>query len=198
MMEDYVDVAERVQQFFTKYPEGSLQPLDPTEPYKLLEVNGHTVLVYAAAAYRDPHDPKPGIGMAWELVPGRTPYTAGSELMVAETSAWGRALAALGFATKKIATKEEVKAAESRRTITREEFNKTVRIQPTEPIVDDWTVEAIQAELGATPIEDTHPSCKHGKRIRKSGTNAKGPWVGWYCPEPRDSTDRCEPKFGGK
>jgi hypothetical protein len=29
---------------------------------------------------------RPGIGMAWEPFPGRTPYTKASELMNAETS----------------------------------------------------------------------------------------------------------------
>lgn len=191
-MDDYVDVAERVQLFFAKYPEGSLQPLDPHEPYRMIEVGGQAIIVYAAAAYRDPHDARPGIGMAWEFVPGRTPYTAHSELMVAETSAWGRALAALGFATKRIATSEEVKAAEGRR---------IERTQPkAPPVADPWATATtlIQDELGATPIEDSHPSCSHGARIRKTGENAKGPWVGWYCPQPRQAADRCQPIFGGK
>jgi hypothetical protein len=53
--------------------------------------------------------------MAWEPVPGRTPYTKGSELMVAETSAWGRSLAAIGIATNKsIASAEEVRSARER------------------------------------------------------------------------------------
>ena len=40
-----------------------------------------TMIVYVAAAYRTPDDSRPGIGTAWEVFPGRTPYTAGSELM---------------------------------------------------------------------------------------------------------------------
>jgi hypothetical protein len=53
--------------------------------------------------------------MAWEPVPGKTPYTRGSELMVAETSAWGRALAAIGIATNKsVASAEEVRSARER------------------------------------------------------------------------------------
>ncbi|HEY7821467.1 MAG TPA: hypothetical protein VIG24_01465, partial [Acidimicrobiia bacterium] len=68
-----------------------------------------------ACAYRTPDDPAPGVGLAWEPVPGRTPYTRGSELMVAETSAWGRALAAIGIATNKsVASAEEVRSAQER------------------------------------------------------------------------------------
>lgn len=114
-LDDYVDVAERLRLFHDAYPNGSLQPLDPSQPFRVIEVAGETRLVYAAAAYRQPDDPRPGVGIAWETLPGRTPYTRGSELMVAETSAWGRALASLGIATKRsIASRQEVAAARSR------------------------------------------------------------------------------------
>jgi hypothetical protein len=69
-----------------------------------------------AYAYRTPDDGRPGIGTAWEPVPGRTPYTRGSEVQNLETSAWGRAIAALGVATKAgIATAQEVEGAQARR-----------------------------------------------------------------------------------
>lgn len=103
---DYVEVPERIRQFYERYPEGSLQCWIP--PY-IEEKAGKPFVVYAAAAYRTPDDPRPGIGWAWEPVPGPTPYTKDSELMNAETSAWGRAIAALGFATKNIASAEEVR-----------------------------------------------------------------------------------------
>lgn len=108
---EYIEVHERVQQFYEKYPAGSLQ----TE-YSWDERDGERWLVVKAWAYRDPDDTKPGVGHAWEQVPGRTPYTRGSELMVGETSAWGRALAALGIAVHRgIASAGEIRAAESRR-----------------------------------------------------------------------------------
>jgi hypothetical protein len=114
--EDYIPVNERVAQFIAKYPEGSLQPADPAKPYTVIEGKGESSwIVYAAAAYRHPDDPRPGIGLAWEPVPGKTPYTRGSELMVAETSAWGRAIAALGIATNRsVASAEEVRSAQER------------------------------------------------------------------------------------
>ena len=91
-LENYVDVAERLQKFHERYPEGSLQGDYIIEP-----VAEQLMLIYCAKAYRHPADPRPGIGYAWEPIPGLTPYTRGSELMVGETTAWGRALAALGF-----------------------------------------------------------------------------------------------------
>lgn len=108
---DYVDVAERIVEFREKYPEGSLQPADLAEPFKVLTVGSDTFIVVVAAAYRTPDDRRPGIGMAYETYPGRTPYTRGSELQNAETSAWGRAIVAtLAADTKRgIASAQEVK-----------------------------------------------------------------------------------------
>jgi len=105
-MDDYVDVAERIRQFNERYPDGSLQ--NWIEPH-VIEVGDKLFIVYAAAAYRTQDDARPGIGYAWEPVPGPTPFTRDSELMNAETSAWGRAIVALGFETKKIASANEVR-----------------------------------------------------------------------------------------
>lgn len=108
---DYVDVASRIAAFYAQYPDGSLQ-MDPPE---FREIDGKMVIIGRGYAYRTPEDTRPGIGHAWELVPGTTPYTRGSELMNLETSVWGRCLAALGIATKKgIATHEEVQSAKAR------------------------------------------------------------------------------------
>ena len=113
--EDYIPVNERIAAFIAQYPSGSLRPLWPDEPYRVLGEGETKWLVYGACAFRTPDDPAPGVGLAWEPVPGRTPYTRGSELMVAETSAWGRALAAIGIATNKsIASAEEVRSAQER------------------------------------------------------------------------------------
>lgn len=109
MNDDYVDVAARIVEFKAAFPEGSLQPVDHDNPYILQEIGNETLIVYRAAAYRTPDDPRPGIGVASEVFPGRTPYTKGSEIMNAETSAWGRAIVALGIPTKRIASKEEVR-----------------------------------------------------------------------------------------
>lgn len=104
--DDYIDVAERIRVFKEKYPDGTLQSFMP--PW-VENVGGKSFIVYSAAAFRTPDDPRPGVGWAWEPVPGPTPYTRDSELQNAETSAWGRAIVALGFETKKIASAEEVR-----------------------------------------------------------------------------------------
>ncbi len=109
MNDDYIDVAERIREFKAAYPDGTLQPVDFDNPYVVQKIGDESIIVYRAAAYRTPEDPRPGIGVASEPYPGKTPYTKGSEIQNAETSAWGRAIVALGIPTKRIASTEEVR-----------------------------------------------------------------------------------------
>lgn len=109
--EGYIDVAERIAEFRGKYPDGSFQPANPDRPYAIEQIGDKTFVAVVAAAYRTPDDPRPGIGMAWEPLPGPTPFTKDSELQNAETSAWGRAIvAALAADTKRgVASANEVR-----------------------------------------------------------------------------------------
>jgi len=112
--EGYVDVATRIQQFRDLYPTGSLQPADHTQPVVVMTIGDKTFLQYVACAYRSPDDERPGIGVAWEPFPGQTSFTKNSEAMVAETSAWGRAIVAVLAADAKrgVASAEEVRNRE--------------------------------------------------------------------------------------
>lgn len=102
IMADYIPVNERVAAFYEAHPEGSLQS-------EVIELNDHRV-VMRGYAYRSADDAKPGIGHASQEIPGNTSFTKGSEVENCETSAWGRAIAALGFEVKRgIATAEDVR-----------------------------------------------------------------------------------------
>jgi hypothetical protein len=72
-----------------------------------------TFLVARAHVYRDEVEQAAelpaGTGEAWELLPGRTPYTRDSEGMNAETSAIGRAIKAAGIDVGRGASAEEVR-----------------------------------------------------------------------------------------
>lgn len=113
-MDGYVTVPERVALFYKRYPEGSLQ-MDQVE---FLEIEGKRWAMGRAYAYRTPDDPRPGIGTAWEIVPGTTPFTRGSEIQNLETSAWGRAIGALGIGIdKSLATIDEIEQAKHRQKV---------------------------------------------------------------------------------
>jgi hypothetical protein len=130
---DYVDVATRIRDFKHAYPDGSLQQVR----LEFHEIAGQQFVLYVAACFRTPDDLRPGIGTAWEPIPGRTPYTKDSEVMVAETSAWGRAIvAATGADTKNggpIASNDEVKARQT----------------PPTPVTKDWLREANECSFRA-------------------------------------------------
>lgn len=108
---DYVDVPSRIAEFREKHPDGSLQPADLAVPYRVEAIGEQTFVVVVAAAYRSPDDQRPGVGMAYEQFPGKTPYTKGSELQNAETSAWGRAIVAVLAADAKrgVASQEDIR-----------------------------------------------------------------------------------------
>lgn len=119
-LDDYNTVAERIREFYNKYPEGSLTAKYRIEtvPTAVKNEDGtwstldRPILVFKAKAYRHPEDNQPGIGHASEPLPGRTPYTKDSEWANGETSAWGRAIVAVGAADtrKGVASRDEVRA----------------------------------------------------------------------------------------
>lgn len=104
--EGYVDVASRWQKAKAEHPEARLEG-----SYEMHLVGDQWYVAYTARAYRSPSDLTPGVGTAWEPVPGRTNFTRDSELQNAETSAWGRALIAAGMAdaSNGIASADEVR-----------------------------------------------------------------------------------------
>ena len=115
-MDGYIDVPSRMALFYKRHPEGSLQ-MDPIE---WVEIDGKRWALGRAYAYRTPDDPRPGIGTAWEIVPGTTSFTRGSEVQNLETSAWGRAIGSLGIGIdKSIATLDEIEHAKARNKVER-------------------------------------------------------------------------------
>ena len=109
-MADYVDVKQRITEFYAKYPEGSIQ-----FEFKGILDSNPDMIWGIAYAYRTATDERPGIGTAAELGIGKTTFTRGSELMNLETSAWGRAIGSLGIGLgKSVSTKQEVEAAQAR------------------------------------------------------------------------------------
>lgn len=102
---DYVEVKDRIKLFLAAHPDGRLV----TDRVELWQDDGVPRVVVKALAYRTPDDPLPGVGWSWMTLPGTTTYTRGSELENTETSAWGRAIGALGIGIdKSIASANEV------------------------------------------------------------------------------------------
>lgn len=143
---DYKQVPERIADLKEKHPDARLRPVNPDKPFEIVTVGDRTFVVYAAACYRDADDPLPAIGVAWEPFPGRTPYTKDSELMNAETSAWGRAIvAALRSESKAIASAEDVRNRRADQEVSPPPRG-SVRRAPSRPPHDPETGELRQAK----------------------------------------------------
>lgn len=109
-MNDYIDVKQRINMFYSLYPEGSLQ-----FTFKGTLDHDEEMIWGIAYAYRHPDDRLPAIGHAQEASKGRTGFTRGSELQNLETSAIGRAIGMLGIGIDvALATKDEVSLAQQR------------------------------------------------------------------------------------
>jgi hypothetical protein len=109
-LDGYVEVKDRIALFYEKHPDGRLVT---TEVRATSEPDGVPRVWVEAAAYRTPDDPHPGKGWSWLILPGSTSFTRGSEIENAETSAWGRAIGALGIGiNKSIASSDEIASKE--------------------------------------------------------------------------------------
>jgi len=108
-LSNYVDVATRIKQLRAKHPDAVLRPANPDEPFRVVEIGGREFIIYVAACYRSPDDKMPAIAVAAEPVIGASSFTRNSEVMNAETSAWGRAImAALAVDEPHVASRDEV------------------------------------------------------------------------------------------
>lgn len=109
---DYVTVPERVERFYKNHPEGRIV----CSPPEVRVIGDRHFIEVTAAVYRTADDPCPCTASAWETFPGRTPYTKDSEMMNAETSAIGRAIAACGIGvSRSMASRHEVMLRENDR-----------------------------------------------------------------------------------
>jgi hypothetical protein len=107
-LEGYVEVKDRIKLFYAAHPDGRLVT---TDVRATSDPDGVPRVWVEAAAFRTADDPHPGRGWSWMVLPGSTPYTKGSELENTETSAWGRAIGALGIGIdKSIASANEIRA----------------------------------------------------------------------------------------
>jgi hypothetical protein len=192
-IQNYTTVQERVAEFYTRYPEGSIQ-----FEYMGIMDGDPTKMWGVASAYRTPTDPRPGVGTASEYIEGKSPYTRGSELQNLETSAWGRALASLGIGTSKgLSSKEEIIGSRERQAPGPAKPKPVEVVQeppssfyPEEPVdhaeADPWHVDYVE------PLMDV-PTCLHGPMTRRTGVSKKTgkPYGGYFC----NDEPQCDPKF---
>lgn len=168
-MSGYVDVAERIRQLREKHPEAVLRPWNPDKPFDIVTIGNREFIVYTAACYRTPDDPMPAVAVAAEPAVGKTTYTRDSELMNAETSAWGRAIvAALAADTQKVASLNEVRNRQADEAPTHP--SKGVRAPMFEKASD--AVQLIADKFGGEIVDEVPPA--NIRKIAKATQAQKG------------------------
>ncbi|HEX6939259.1 MAG TPA: hypothetical protein VF158_07590 [Longimicrobiales bacterium] len=98
-LRDYVEVKERIRAFYERFPAGSIR----TELARLDDDR----VVFKALVYRDPCDPLPTTGWAYERIDPAGPGTPRS-VENCETAAVGRALANMDLAGGRRPSREEM------------------------------------------------------------------------------------------
>ena len=111
-MDNYVDVATRLQMAFKRWPELRIQETGR----EVIEMPDKSCFIRATVTiWRTPDDLIPVIATCCEPYPGRTPYTKLSENENAFTHCIGRAIAYLGIgANKSLASRDEIETAQER------------------------------------------------------------------------------------
>lgn len=180
-IEDYETVQERLNTFNKMYPDGSII----TESCDWKETHDGRVIWTASVSVRKEADgPICGTGTASEIE-GANKFAPTNACELAETSARGRALVAIGIGQQ--ASRDEVASARFKEA-------------PSKPVQeeDPWAkgMELLGDALAAQPVPptDTKYSCSHGAMEYKTGISKKTgkPWAGYFCP---DNVQLCDTKW---
>ena len=150
-LSDYVQVNERIEKFYERYPSGSIQT-------ELISLDDKQV-IFKAFAYRNIEDTKPSTGYAMERE-GSNFINKTSHVENCETSAVGRALAMMGFEIKKsIASFEEVGNAKLNQTPQTEDDKVTLQYLK--------KLFATTREKGMTKDDSQAILCRYGYKSSK-------------------------------
>jgi len=104
-LSNYVDVPTRFALALERWPELRIIENRP----EVITIGDKIFISVTVQAWRTPDDPVPAQNTAWEIFPGATPFTRGSEMMNASTSALGRVLGFMMSFGPKMASAEEVR-----------------------------------------------------------------------------------------
>lgn len=178
-LENYETVQERIETFTKMYPNGSII----TDIFTETRTDGRVEWICKATVRKDAEGVICATGWASEYE-GANKFAPHNACELAETSARGRALLAIGIGQQ--ASRDEVASARSK-----EESPKKL------PQADPWSdgMALLGEALAAQPVEgETTYKCAHGIMVYKTGVSKKTnkPWAGFFCPE---NVQLCDTKW---
>jgi hypothetical protein len=138
---EYVPVHERIKEFYSKYPDGSIQTTVLTT---LENVKEGSLIVVKCYVFRSPTDEKPVVGHS-QTLHGLDHFKT-SALEIAETSAVGRALGNLCIGVKGVfASADEVEKSKMQQAAQKQTPKSTSDVQKQIDNID--TLDAVTGEL---------------------------------------------------
>ena len=182
-LENYETVQERIETFTKLYPNGSIL----TDVFTETRSDGRVEWICKATVRKNAEGVICATGWASEYE-GANKFAPHNACELAETSARGRALLAIGIGQQ--ASRDEVASARSK-----EATPKPVQQD------DPWAkgMEILGDALGAEPLANqTVTKCSHGVMVYKTGVSKKTgkPWGGHFCPENIQTCDTKWAKVG--
>ena len=174
VLENYSTVAERIEQFWIKYPNGRIHT-------QLIHQDG-TRYIAQCDLYKDVTDPFPfATDYAEEIRTSNNRFPAENGI----TSAIGRALATGDFS----------KFSEGFARASTEEMSRVSWTAPIdEPTLIAQTMGGVIEQVATGTAPNEAPQCSHGHMLAKMGISPKTnkPYSGWVCSSTnRDS--QCKP-----
>lgn len=192
-LDNYEDVNTRIKRFRAEYPSArmiaSIEDMDLTAGW----------ILFKAEIYREFEDLVPSAtGFAYGHVKTLSPHMAKWFVEDCETSAYGRAIAALIPGDTRPTRQDMEKVETSKTTLPPDDLWATLTVSQTE--IETGTqhvgnvIAMVKDKLDASPIPQPNPHCKHGEMVFKSGTSAKtgNPYTGYTCIS-KNRDDQCKP-----
>ena len=205
-LEGYEDVAARIVRFWKTYPNGMIHT-------QIVEFNAEKgFILIQAQAFRDANDLQPaGIDYAFGSVASFKPNMQKWFVEDTSSSAIGRVC---GLVLGNLNLDGDFKRPTRQNMEQVETFSTSQANSPHLANEDPWAnsvpsyksreeaeaagmatagmaIEEVQGQLGGEIITEQRTICRHGQRKFID----KDDWAGYFCPEPKNSKDKCEPMW---
>ena len=192
-LEGYEDVNTRIKRFRAEFPSArmiaTIEDMDLAAGW----------ILFKACIYREYEDYEPSAtGYAFGSVKTLAPHMAKWFVEDAETSAYGRAIAALSPSDSRPTKQDMEKVETSKTTYPSDDLWATLTVKQTEVDTDTstlgTTLTLVKEALATPPAPAQNPYCRHGQMNFKTGTSAKTgkEYTGYTCPS-NERDQQCKP-----